>query len=165
MLIRIHYLDASALIKLLVDEVGSPVIRNYVGNNSVFLTTSLCFAEALGALKVKRFYRKELTDEQYLAACDELLAYVSHETIKVEDVEISDKSIFAKVEEIVRKYNIDLSDAFQIVSIKQNYYSRFTNDSNPILITGDVALAKTARQEKIRVWDCINESEPTPESQ
>lgn len=165
MLIRIHYLDTSALVKLFIDEIGSPMIRNYVGNNSIFLTTSLCFAEALGVLKVKRFYRNELTDEQYLSACDELLAYVAYETIKIEDVEISDKSIFTKVEEIVRKYNIDLSDAFQIVSIKQNYYSRFTNDSNPILITGDVDLAKAARQEKIRVWDCINESEPTSESQ
>jgi hypothetical protein len=62
---------------------------------------------------------------------------------------MKDIMVFVEVERLVRKYKetIDVSDAFQIVSIKRNYFSRFTSDSRPILITGDNALAIAARQE------------------
>ena len=167
-LIRIHYLDASAIVKLFIDEVGSDTLRKYFNKESHFSTTSICFAEALGVLKVMRFNRKEITDEQYFCACEELLAYASDNTIKIEDVEIKDRMVFVKVENLVRKYNsgkrrdetIDISDAFQIVSVKRNYFSRFDNDSKPILITGDRSLAKAARDEGLRVWNCIDETPP-----
>ena len=58
-LIRIHYLDASAIVKLFITEEGSERLQRYFGEEANFYTTSLCFAEALGALKVKRFYRKK----------------------------------------------------------------------------------------------------------
>jgi predicted nucleic acid-binding protein len=162
-LIRIHYLDASAIVKLFITEEGSDRLQTYFGEESNFHATSLCFAEALGALKVKRFYRKEISDEQYFCACEELLAYGADNTIEIEDVEIKDPMVFVEVENLVRKYQktIDVSDAFQIVSVKRNYFSRFECDSKPILITGDKALAIAARQEGIRVWDCVNEPEPT----
>lgn len=161
-LIRIHYLDASAIVKLFITEEGSERLQRYFGEEANFYTTSLCFAEALGALKVKRFYRKEITDEQYFCACEELLACGADNTIEIEDVEMKDSMVFVEVERLVRKYKktIDVSDAFQIVSMKRNYFSRFTSDSKPILITGDNALAIAARQEGIRVWDCVNEPEP-----
>jgi len=95
-------------------------------------------------------------------ACEELLACGADNTIEIEDVEMKDSMVFVEVERLVRKYKktIDVSDAFQIVSMKRNYFSRFTSDSKPILITGDNALAIAARQEGIRVWDCVNEPEP-----
>jgi uncharacterized protein with PIN domain len=46
--VRVHYLDASALVKLLVDEPGSSRLKEYFDNPNVFRMTSLCFAEALG---------------------------------------------------------------------------------------------------------------------
>ena len=162
-LIRIHYLDASAIVKLFIEEEGRNALRTYFGKESSFFTTSLCFAEALGVLKVKRYYKKEISDEEYFCACDILLAFAADQTIEVEDIELKDRLVFVEVENLVKKYNwsIDVSDAFQIVSVKRNYFSRFDeSDSKPILITGDQALAKAARKENIRVWDCVNEPEP-----
>jgi hypothetical protein len=167
--IRIHYLDASAIVKLVLNETGSVELRQYFGKESSFTATSLCFAEALGVLKVKRFYQKSLTDEEYFAGCDELMAYVADDTIKIEDIEVKDRCVFDEVEKMTRKYNegkpkdetIDISDAFQIVSVKRNYFSRFPDtDSKPILITGDQALANAARDEGLRVWYCIDELPP-----
>lgn len=64
--IRIHYLDASAIVKLVLDETGSAELRQYFDKESNFTVTSLCFAEALGVLKVKRFNQKSMTDEESL---------------------------------------------------------------------------------------------------
>src|SRR5215510_7254771 len=161
-LIRIHYLDASAIVKPSLPKKEVTGYKSISVRSQNFYATSLCFAEALGALKVKRFYRKEISDEQYFCACEELLACAADNTIEIEDVEMQDSMVFVEVENLVRKYkeSIDVSDAFQIVSMKRNYFSRFTSDSNPILITGDNALAIAVRQEGIRVWDCVNGPEP-----
>ena len=168
-LIRIHYLDASAIVKLILDEKGSGELREYFGKESNFIATSLCFAEALGALKVKRFNLKCLTDEEYFSDCDELMAYVAGGTIEIEDIEIRDRSVFDEVETLARKHNegkpkdktIDISDAFQIVSVKRNYFSQFENsDSKPILITGDRPLAEAALSEGLRGWNCVDEPPP-----
>lgn len=168
-MIRIHYLDASAIVKLVLNEKGSAELRQYFGQESNFTTTSLCFAEALGVLKVKRFNQKCITDEDYFSGCDELMAYVADDTIEIEDIKIKDRGVFDEVETLVRKHNegkpkdqtIDISDAFQIVLVKRNYFSRFENsDSKPILITGDRSLADAARSEGLRVWNCVDEPPP-----
>ena len=167
--VRIHYLDASAIVKLVLNESGSAELRQYFANESNFSATSLCFAEALGVLKVKRFYRRCMTDEEYFAGCDELMAYVADGAIEIEDIEIKERSVFDEVEKLTRKHNegkpkdktIDMSDAFQIVSVKRNYFSRFPNtDSKPILIIGDQALVNAALSERLRVWNCMNEPPP-----
>ncbi len=174
--IRIHYLDASAIVKLVLNENGSSELRRYFSQESNFTVTSLCFMEALGVLKVKRFNRECISDDKYFGDCDELMARVSGGYIEIEDIEIKDRSVFGEVENLTRKYNngkpkdktIDISDAFQIVSVKRNYFSRFENsESKPILITADSPLADAARTEGLRVWYCINEPSPargTPNS-
>ena len=53
-------------------------------------------------LKVKCFYRQDISDEQYFAACDELLAYAAYDTIELEDVPIKDKAVFNGVESLVK---------------------------------------------------------------
>ncbi|MCI0400812.1 MAG: type II toxin-antitoxin system VapC family toxin [Gammaproteobacteria bacterium] len=168
-LIRIHYLDASAIVKLILSETGTAELKQYFDQESNFTATSLCFAEALGVLKMKHFNQKCITDEEYFSGCDELMAYVAEDSIEIEDVEIKDRSVFDEVERLVRKHNeekpknkrIDISDAFQIVSVKRNYFSQFENgESKPILITGDRPLADAARSEGLRVWNCVDESPP-----
>ena len=52
------WLDASALLKLVLAERGSEELRGVFQAAGCVYTTSVCFGEALGALKVKRFYRK-----------------------------------------------------------------------------------------------------------
>src|SRR5438132_9070460 len=129
--IQICYYDASALVKLLIKEEGSGIILKYQSENyfSHFHTTSLCFAEIFGILKTKRIY-SEITEEQYLDASDELRSYISGGRIQISDVNIADVEIFYEAEKLVRKYppekdsknarrkSIDISDAFQIVTLK-----------------------------------------------
>ncbi len=158
--IRTHLLDTSALVKLVVDEDGSERIRNYFAEKSVFWTTSLCFAEALGVLKVKHFYRKEITEEKYLSASEELVANLRNGSISIEEVDITQISTFNEVEKVSKSYSIDLADAFQIITIKKGFPSSLEGDAKTIFITGDSDLAKAAVKEGLRVWDCMSEESP-----
>lgn len=122
-IIHTHYLDASAIIKLLVKEGGSDTLEKYIKHHSNFRTTSLCLAEALGALKVKRFYKKEMDDEAYFAASEILLGQVSSGEIEIEDIKISDRNIFHEVEQLSRKHSLDLSDGLQIYTLQKGFFS------------------------------------------
>jgi predicted nucleic acid-binding protein len=64
------------------------------------------------------------------------------------------------VQEISDKYSLDLSDAFQILSVKEGYFSALIDESSTILVTADEALAKAARSEGIRSWYFLEEPEP-----
>ena len=101
-----------------------------------------------------------MSEEEYLSSAYELLAFLSEGSIELEDININDSSVFSEVEALVQKYSIDVSDAFQIVSVKKNYFSQFEGDSKPILITADTALAKAARAESLRVWNILEGPEP-----
>jgi len=158
--IRTHLLDTSALVKLVVDEDGSEKIRKYFMDKSVFWTTSLCFAEALGVLKVKHFYRKEITKEKYLSASEELVAHLRNGSISIEEVDITQISTFNEVEKVSKSYSLDLADAFQIITMKKGFPSSLQRDSETIFITGDSDLAKAAINEGLRVWDCMSEDAP-----
>ena len=60
--VKFHYLDASALIKLVVDEGDCGPFRSFFNSNTNFCTTPLCLAEALGSLKRKWTRRTEKDD-------------------------------------------------------------------------------------------------------
>ena len=161
--VRTHYLDASAIVKLLVYETGCEGVRNYFNEQSTFYTTSLCFAETLGILKSKRFHRKppdNITEDQYIDACNDLMAHISCESIGIDDIQISDREVFTEIENIVQKYSLDISDAFQIYTLKEGYFSRLSGESSPILITADERLAEVARNEGLRAWNCVKEPIP-----
>jgi len=164
-LARIHYLDASAIVKLLIPEKGSDVLKKYFSKESSkgdsFYATILCFVEALTVLKRKRFFDKvPISNEEYFSACEHLFAHAKHNTIEIENVEIEDRMVFTEVENLARKHKIDVSDAFQIISVKKNYSYRPEFRSKPILITGDKPLAEAARMEEIDVWYCVDEAAP-----
>ncbi len=164
--IRIHYLDASAIIKLLIKEDGSDVLVQYFNSENSFHTTSLCFAETLGILKAKYSNKKkkikEKNKENYLTASDELIGYINEQLINIDNIDITQEDIFIEVESLVQKHALDISDAFQIVTIKHCYFSQFDCDTKPILITADSYLAEVAKKEELRVWNCMNE--PSPEA-
>jgi len=157
---RVYYLDASALVKLLVDEPDSSRIKEYFNKHHLFRMTSLCFAEALGALKVKYLYRKEITEKGYLNRSHLLTIYLRQGQIKLDEVSLTDPAVFDEVEAIVRTYQIDVSDALQIVTLKKGRYRSFVGESQSLLITADADLAQAARSEGLQVWDCINEASP-----
>lgn len=161
-MITIHYLDASAIIKLLIKEDGSDSIKKYFSNKSNFYTISLCLGEALGVLKRKRFCEKPpITEEEYLAAADYLLSMIHDQGITVEEVEISDQKTFSQIESLVKKHSLDISDVFQIVTIKHGSFSKSINMSSLLLVTADDSLAKAASSEGLRVWNCM--VDPTPQ--
>jgi hypothetical protein len=61
---------------------------------------------------------------------------------------------------MVGKYQLDLSDAFQILSVKIGFAAHLSGGSQTILVTADKKLAKAARAEGLRVWSVLEE--PTP---
>jgi len=161
---RVHYLDASVLVKLMVKEEASDIVDDYMKREylSSFNTTSLCFAEALGALKLKRFNQRRpdhIGEEPYFTGADELRAFVTTGRIHLVDVGITDSTVFTEVENIARRNSLDIADAYQIVTVRKDYFYRFPQ-AQPILITADDGLAKAARAEGLRVWDCLRECAP-----
>lgn len=158
--IRTHLLDASVLVKLVSNEHKSEVIKSYLNSEHVFWTTSFCFSEALGVLKTKHYYRKVISHDEYVDACFDLVSLFRNNSVEIHEVDITNYLIYDETERLSRKYNLDISDCFQIVTLKDGISKYFAGESKTILITADEGLAKMAQSECIRVWDIINESEP-----
>jgi predicted nucleic acid-binding protein len=87
---RTNLLDASALVKLVViEEERSDKLRSYLATESSWYTTSFCFYEALGVLKVQHYYRHTLTAEQFRDASFQLMAEF-RATPNVHDLDLTD---------------------------------------------------------------------------
>ncbi len=165
--IKTHYLDASAMVKLIIHEKGSMKLKNYTQTQSVFTTTFLCFAEALGVLKRKYLSKKEehISLQEYNSAVYCLLGYMRKgEKIQIDDnTDLRDREVSDEVEKLVGKYQemkMDVSDALQIYSLRKGMFKFTTGESKPILITADRKLADAARQEDLKVWNCEMEDIP-----
>lgn len=156
---RANYLDASAVIKILIDEQGSPPVRQYFNGSNCFYMTSLCFAEALGVLKAKHL-RKEITPKGYLNRSYLFTVWLRERRVILDEVSFNDPNIFEEAERIVKKYGLDLSDALQLVTLKKGRFSNLGGESRSLLITADNGLAGAARGEGLMVWDCLNEAVP-----
>lgn len=156
---RVYYLDASALFKLAVKESGSEAIEKYMSAEpaSTFYATSLCFAEALGILR-STYFHKGIDQETYSKAGDILRGYIG-DRIELADMDISDSEIFWEVEKTAKRHGLDIVDAYQIITIKRDLFSRF-QEAQPILVTADLGLAEAARKEGFGVWDYLKEQAP-----
>lgn len=158
---RANCFDASALVKVFTLEPGSDVVSEYFNQRSpTKYTTPFCFYETLSVLKVKWLYRKELTQAEYSEAAFRLTAWFGAATRHAKDIDFQDPLVFSKVRDIEKRYSLDWSDAFQIMSVKDGYFSHLVNDSRTILVTADENLAKAARAEGIKCWYVIGEPEP-----
>lgn len=159
--LRPHYLDASVLVKLVVDEKYSDRVRKYIFFNPICswrICTSYCFAEALGVLKRKN-YKEELSNKGYLAASRQLIRLVSQETLEIQEWDFSSLNAFAEAERMVKAYKIDFLDAFQIISVRESW-SQLAKKSQPTLATADRGLAKAAEKEGIEFWYCRETNQP-----
>ena len=158
---RANCFDASALVKVYTDEAHSNVVREYFFNRSpTKYTTPFCFYETLNVLKVKWLYRSELTKVQYTDAAFRLVAWYAASTRYARDIDMNEATIFFKVKAIAERHGIDLSDAFQILSVKEGYFSHLINESQTVLVTADETLARAARLEGVRSWYFIGEAVP-----
>ena len=157
---RANCLDASALVKLHVDEAGAEIIRPYFDHEATKYTTPFCFYEALNVLKVKWLYRKEITKEQYLDAAFRLSAWYGAVSRGIKDLDFTLPTTFADAKRLAEKTSLDLSDAFQILSVKTGYFSGLVGESTTIFVTGDRDLAVAARAEGLRAWYFMEEPAP-----
>ena len=155
-LVRYRYLDASAAVKLVVAEPASSEILAYFESGDPFYMTAPCTTEVLSVLKVKYFYRKELSADQYTKAAYCFLSYLN-DRIKIRGPSIDNSHVFWEADELARRHNLDLIDALQLVTIKQG---SFVGPGAPLLITADDALARAARVEQIEAWNCATEPRP-----
>ncbi len=161
--IKAHYFDASALVKLVADdpddEPGRDVLRKYHQGHTSRYTTSFCITEALGALK-RKFQRSRISEVQYLTSVKNLIR-TTENTFHIDDeVSILQPAVSSEFEQLVTKYKIDFVDCLQILTILRGKFCVFGGPSQTILITADRELARVARAEKVRVWECS--SEPAP---
>ena len=158
---RADFFDASALAKIYADEPCSDVAREYFGSRSTKYTTPFCFYEAMNVLKGKWKHKGQLTIDQYLEAAFRLTAWYGASSSNVKDLNFTEPTTFAEAKKIAERSQLDLSDAFQILSIKKGYFSVLVNDSSTVLVTADKALADAARAEGLRVWNLMLEPAPT----
>ena len=162
--VKVHYFDASALVKLVAEDVddapGRDVLRRYYREHAhPGYTTSFCIAEAFGALKNK-FLRNRISQAQYLRFVRDLIRETGN-TFKIDELPPLDPIVGSEFERLAAKYSIDFVDCLQIVTILKGRFHIFAGPSKTILTTADRALAKAAREEGARVWECTSELAPT----
>jgi predicted nucleic acid-binding protein len=157
---RADFFDASALAKIYTDEPGSDVVRQYFRDRSTKYTTPFCFYETMNVLKGKWKYKGQLTPEQYHDVAFQLTAWYGASSSRVKDLDFTDPLTFAEAKAIAQRSQLDLSDAFQILSVKRGYFSVLVNESATILVTADKELADAARLEGLRAWNLMLEPPP-----
>jgi predicted nucleic acid-binding protein len=158
---RPHYLDASVLVKLVLDEDYSDRVRGYINasERSWRVCTSFCYSEAFGALKLK-YKRGEISEKAYIAGSRSLVRLARDNRIEVLAGDFLSHQAFAEAERMVTAYGIDFIDAFQLISSKDSW-SHLASPSQPILVTADGPLAKAAKGEDLRFWYVRETREPT----
>ena len=102
-----------------------------------------------------------LTKEAYLRAASELVAWFRASDSRVEDLDfITDREVFSDARELAEHTDLDLSDAFQLLSLQVGYFSHLVGGSATLLVAADKALADAARKRGLPVWDCRREAMP-----
>jgi predicted nucleic acid-binding protein len=155
---RADFFDASALVKVYTDEPASATVREYWRMSATKYTTPFCFYEAMNVLKSKWKYKSQLTLPQYLDAAFQMTAWYGASSARINDLDFADPLTFADTRALAERNGLDLSDAFQIMSVKRGYFSVLINDSATVLVTADSSLAAAARNEGLqRVWNLMLE--------
>jgi predicted nucleic acid-binding protein len=161
-----HYLDASALVKLVADdpdeEPGREVLRDYFGKQAKMLATSYCVAEAFSVFKLK-FVRGKINSQQYVAYLREFVRRIIGGNLEIDEISVLSPVVLRKAERLIAKYQkeTDFIDCLQIVTVLHGQYCHLGPNSKSVLITADGALAEIARNEGVTVWLCT--SEPSPD--
>jgi predicted nucleic acid-binding protein len=152
-------LDASALVKLVIDEGDHILVRDFYYKHPNCHATLPCLMEALGAIKAK-WVHKHISHEAYLKATRQLVIDAWGKKIRPDNVDLFTPEGLNAVEAFAKKHNLDLSDALQLETLINGTFKHFADDSRPILITADEKLAEAAKREGIRVWNCSKEPAP-----
>jgi predicted nucleic acid-binding protein len=162
---KAHYLDASALVKLVADDLdeepGRDAVRKYYwGHIHSVYATPYCVTETFSAFK-RKFVQRRITEDQYIKYILDFRRLILGVNLRIDDkVPILSPVVSTEAERLIRKHKIDFLDCFQIVTILQGQFRVLGPNSQSILITADRDLAKAARAEGARVWECTTEPAP-----
>ena len=170
---KVCYLDASALVKLVADdpdeEPGRTVVRNYYYSHANMMATPYCVAEALSVFK-RKFVHKKISRDEYMRYVKTFVGTVIGR-LEIDEPKFSEWNgnyppilstlkLLREAETLLKKQDLDFIDCVQIATIRHGKYSLWCGDSKSILITADRDLAKAARAEDAKVWDCTSEPPP-----
>ncbi len=160
---KAHYLDASALVKLVADdpdeEPGRAALLEYYRYHPSKYATSYSVTETFSAFKMK-FVRGRISESQYVKYVQDFIQTVIGANLQIDEVSILSPAVASEAVRLIQTHKIDFLDCFQIVTILQGRFRALSSESKSILITADRGLAKAARAEGARVWECT--SEPAP---
>ena len=157
---RAVFLDASAIIAYHVDEPMSQVLRGWWQTEATKYTSPLCFFESLNAYKSKWKFQGKLTHDQYRDACFRTYSWYQASSRHIKDIDFNSPNVFQEAYSLAMKHSLDLSDAFQILSVRDGFFAVLVDDSKTILCTGDADLSRAARAEGLKVWDFKVEPHP-----
>lgn len=158
--VRACFFDASALVKLCVDEPSSDEVRAFFSSEATKYTTSFCFYEALNILKSKWRNQGKLSRNEYLNTCFRLTTWFASTDRWVKNLEITDAVALGKACDLAVKHELDMSDALQLITVKEGYFSRCCAGSKTVFVTADKKLADVALKDHgLLVW-CVLEQPP-----
>jgi predicted nucleic acid-binding protein len=163
-LIRVLYLDASALVKLVADDVdelpGRDAVRAYYWSHAAHVySTSYSITEALSAFKFK-YVRGLIVRDVYKHYIREFLKLTIGSNLRIDEVHILSPVVRDEFERLIDTYDIDFLDCFQLVTIMHGRYRVLVGGSKSLLITADKKLAEAARKENVDAWYCVDEPAP-----
>ena len=157
---RAAFFDASALVKLYVSEVGSEAVQAFFNSEATKYTTSFCFYEALSILKSKWKNQGLLTQDQYLEACIRLAAWYGFNQRWIKNPDLTDAEVLFEARDLAKAHALDMSDALQLLTVRDGYFSSFVSGSRTIFVTADRELASVAGLIGLRVWNLLDDPPP-----
>ena len=152
--------DASALAKLYLPELGSELVRAIWNGHSTKYATPFCVYETLTILKVAYVQRHQLTKDEYLEASVSLAAWASAPSRQLNEPDLLTPEVFMATRRLASTYDLDLSDAFQLYSVKYGFFSVLGRESRTLLVSADAAFVNAARMEGLRAWNVMKEAPP-----
>ena len=163
-LIRVLYLDSSALVKLVADDVdelpGRDAVRAYYWPHAAHVySTSYSVTEALSAFKSK-YVRGRIVRDVYKLYIREFLKLTIGSNLRIDEVQILSPVVRDEFDRLIDTYDIDFLDCFQLVTIMHGEYGVLVGGSKSLLITADKKLAEAARKENVEAWYCVDEPAP-----
>jgi predicted nucleic acid-binding protein len=151
--VKVHYWDASAMVKLVAEDAGEETgraeLRAFFLGNSLHYATPACMAEALGVFKRKWLSEKVYALSDYVRTVREFYRLVVS-GIALDEVPVSSQ-VLDQAERLVRQYELDFLDAIQVVTVLHGKYSVLVGESRSAFITADRRLARAALREGVRV--------------